>query len=569
MSLHHLSSRGLIAIAAAGLLAAGLGACSSSSSPSASSSGAAKASSSNTLVMESSPETTITDDFNPFVSTAAPQGMGATGLIYEPLLQFDLAAPPKYTPWLATSYTWSNSGKSITFAIRQGVKWSNGTPMTPADVVFTYGLVQKNAAINLAGLPITGESASGNNVTITFSSPQYLNLQEIAGVPILPKAQWGSAGTPATFTDAKPIGTGPYVLKTFTPQGFTLTKNPSYWQASQVKVQNVYFPVYTSNTGALSALYSGQIDWTGNFIPGLQKEFVSTSPQYHHFWEAPGSTNALMPNLSKWPTNQLPVRKAISLAVNRNLLASEGEAGLENPVTNTSGITLPTFSAWAGPAASDTVSATGSAAAASQVLASAGYKKNSSGFYAKNGKEVTVTLISPSAYTDYAAVGSMVAQELKAAGINASFQGISVNAWNADMADGNFSLAEHWSNNGLTPYNLYDNWLNSALNNGKANTGDYEGLKDPAMDTALAKLAGDSTVAEQTTDLAPIESYVASNLPVIPITTASEWFEYNSQHFVGWPTQQNPYETGQPTGTNTGAGAGTDEVVILHLSPRS
>ncbi|MFY9891773.1 MAG: ABC transporter substrate-binding protein [Streptosporangiaceae bacterium] len=519
--------------------------------------------------MESSPETAITDDFNPFVSTAAPQGMGATGLIYEPLLQFDLAAPPKYTPWLATSYTWSNSGKSITFAIRQGVKWSNGTPMTPADVVFTYGLVQKNAAINLAGLPITGESASGNNVTITFSSPQYLNLQEIAGVPILPKAQWGSAGTPATFTDAKPIGTGPYVLKTFTPQGFTLTKNPSYWQASQVKVQNVYFPVYTSNTGALSALYSGQIDWTGNFIPGLQKEFVSTSPQYHHFWEAPGSTNALMPNLSKWPTNQLPVRKAISLAVNRNLLASEGEAGLENPVTNTSGITLPTFSAWAGPAASDTVSATGSAAAASQVLASAGYKKNSSGFYAKNGKEVTVTLISPSAYTDYAAVGSMVAQELKAAGINASFQGISVNAWNADMADGNFSLAEHWSNNGLTPYNLYDNWLNSALNNGKANTGDYEGLKDPAMDTALAKLAGDSTVAEQTTDLAPIESYVASNLPVIPITTASEWFEYNSQHFVGWPTQQNPYETGQPTGTNTGAGAGTDEVVILHLSPRS
>ena len=59
-----------------------------------------------------------------------------------------------------------------------------------------------------------------------------------------------------------------------------------------------------------------------------------------------------MPNLNKWPTNQLPVRQAISLAVNRNLLASEGEAGLENPVTNASGLTLPTFTAWAGPAAS-------------------------------------------------------------------------------------------------------------------------------------------------------------------------------------------------------------------------
>ena len=102
-----------------------------------------KASASNTLVMESSPETTITDDFNPFVTTGAPWGMGATGLIYEPLLQFNLAAPPKYYPWLATAYTWSNGGKSVTFAIRQGVKWNNGTPMTPADVVFTYQLVSE------------------------------------------------------------------------------------------------------------------------------------------------------------------------------------------------------------------------------------------------------------------------------------------------------------------------------------------------------------------------------------------------------------------------------------------
>ncbi len=567
MSINHPSSKSLIAIAAVGLLTAGVGACSSTKSPSGGSSSPANTAS-NTLVMESSPETTITQDFNPFVPTGAPWGMGATGLIYEPLLQFDIAQPPKYYPWLATGYTWANGGKSVTFAIRQGVKFNNGTALTPADVVFTYNLVMKNAAINLAGLPITSVTSSGNNVTINFSTAEYLNLQEVAGVPIVPKSIWASVSNPSTFADSTPVGTGPYTLKTFTSQGFTLTKNASYWQASMAKVQNVFFPVYTSNTGALSALYSGTIDWTGNFIPGLQKDFVNTAPAYHHFWEAPGSTNALMPNLNKWPTNQLAVRKAISLAVNRNLLASEGEAGLENPITNTSGITLPTFAAWAAPAASDTVSATGSASAAAAELASAGYKKDSAGYYALGGKEVAVTLISPSAYTDYAAVGTMVANELKAAGINASFQGISVDAWNADMASGNFSVSEHWSNNGLTPYNLYSNWLDSSLNNGKANSGDYEGLKNSAIDADLAKLAGDSTVAQQTADLAPIECFVAQNLPVIPITTASEWFEYNSQRFVGWPTQQNPYETGQPTGTNTGAGAGTDEVVILHLSPR-
>jgi peptide/nickel transport system substrate-binding protein len=566
MTRHYLSYRRLIAVTAAGLVAAGLSAC-GSGSPSGGG-GSSSAGASGTLVMESSPESAITQNFNPFVSTAAPQGMGATGLIYEPLLQFDLAAPPKYFNWLATAYTWGPGGKSITFTIRQGVKWNNGKPMTPADVVFTYNLVKANAAINLAGLQINSVSASGNQVTLTFPSAQYTNLQQIAGVPILPQSQWGSAGSPAAFSVANPIGTGPYKLGTFTPQGFTLVKNTSYWQASLAKIAKVYFPVYTSNTGALSALFTGKIDWTGNFIPGLQKNFVSTAPQFHHFWEAPGSTNALIPNLHKWPTNQLPVRQAVSAAINRNLLASEGEAGLENPVTNATGLTLPTFGAWSGPIASKTVSATGSAGTAAQILAKAGYKKNSSGFFALNGKEVDITLVSPSAYTDYAAVGAMVAQELKAAGINANFQGLTVTAWNADMADGNFELAEHWSNNGLTPYNLYDNWLNSSLATGNNATGDYERLANPAIDASLAKVAGDQTVEQQTADLVPIETYVAENLPVIPVTTASEWFEYNSQRFTGWPTQQNPYETGQPSGTNNAAGSGTDEVVILHLSPR-
>jgi peptide/nickel transport system substrate-binding protein len=566
MTRHYLSYRRLMVVTAAGLLAAGLSAC-GSGSPSGGG-GSSSSGASGTLVMESSPESTITQDFNPFVPTAAPQGMGATGLIYEPLLQFDLAAPPKYTPWLATSYTWGAAGTSITFAIRQGVKWNNGKPMTAADVAFTYNLVKANTAINLAGLQISNVSTSGNSVTLTFPSAQYTNLQQIAGVPILPQSQWGSAGSPSSFSDPNPVGTGPYKLSTFTPQGFTLTKNADYWQSSLVKVKNVFFPVYTSNTGALSALFTGKIDWTGNFIPGLQQNFVSTAPQYHHFWEAPGSTNALMPNLHKWPTNQLPVRQAISAAINRNLIASEGEAGLENPVTNATGLTLPTFNAWSGPIASQTVSATGSATTAAGILAKAGYKKDSAGFYALNGKEVDVTLVSPSAYTDYAAVGAMVAQELKSAGINANFQGLTVTAWNADMADGNFELAEHWSNNGLTPYNLYDNWLNSSLATGNNATGDYERLKDANVDAALAKLAGDQTVTQQTSDLVPIETYVAQNLPVIPITTASEWFEYNSQRFVGWPTQQNPYETGQPSGTNNSAGSGTDEVVLLHLSPR-
>jgi peptide/nickel transport system substrate-binding protein len=563
MALRRRHHRQAMPILAAVALLVGLAAC--SSSPAGSGSSRSSSGSTQTLVMESSPETTITQDFNPFVPTAAPQGMGATGLIYEPLIQFDIAAPPKYYPWLATSYSWSDGGKAITFAIREGVKWNNGTPLTPADVAYSFELIKNNPSINLDGLAISTVTTSGDDVTVTFPSAQYTNLEAIAGIAVLPKSVWSRVSDPGTYADPDPVGTGPYKLGSFTLQGFTLVRNPYYWQP--VPVSKVYFPVYTSNTGALTALFTNQIDWTGNYIPGLQKEFVDPSPATHHYWEAAGGDESLEPNLTRWPTSQLPVRQAISLAVDRTVIAAEGESGLENPVLNSTGLTMPTFAPWSGPVANMTFAATANAAAAKAVLEKAGYTMGSDGFFQQGGRTVAVTIIGPSAYTDMAEDDTLAAQDMREAGINASFEGLSVNAWNQDVADGDFSMTEHWSTNGITPYNMYNGWLNSALATGSAATGDFERLDSPAMDAALAKLGGDETVAAQTSDLVPIEQYVAANLPVIPITTASEWFEYNSGHFTGWPTQSDPYDTGEPSGTDNGPASGSDEVVILHLHP--
>jgi len=520
--------------------------------------------------MESSPENSITDNFNPFVSTAAPQGMGATGLVYEPLFQFDLANPTKSYPFLATKYAWSNGGKSITFTIRQGVKWNNGTAFTPADVAFTFNYIAAHSTgtddINLGGLDPTSETVSGNTVTVNFPTPQYMKLEQIAGQAILPKSVWASVTNPATFTDPNPVGTGPYVLGSFTPEGFTMIKNQYYWQ--NVPVAKVYFPDYTSNTGALSALFSGQIDWTGNYIPDLQSDFVAKDPATNHYWEAAGSSNALWPNLNEWPTNQLAVRQAIDVAINRQVIGTEGESGLETALTNASGITLPTYQAWlASSVSGDSVPAAGSAAQAAAVLTKAGYKKDSAGFYALNGKEVTLTIVDPASYTDYAQDGAIVAQDLKAAGINATFDGTTVNAWNADMASGNFQLALHWSSGGINPFPLYDTWLDKTLEAG--GQGDFEHLDNATIQADLQKLNSDQTVAQQTADLAPIEQFVAQDLPVIPTTTAADWFEYSSKNFTGWPDQSNAYDSGQPSGTNNGPGTGSDEVVLLHLTPAS
>ena len=83
------------------------------------------------------------------------------------------------------------------------------------------------------------------------------------------------------------------MLGSFTRRGSRWSRTRTTGSRRRSRSPKVYFPVYTSNTGALSALFSGQIDWTGNFIPGLQKDFVDTDPAYHHYWEAAGGTNAL------------------------------------------------------------------------------------------------------------------------------------------------------------------------------------------------------------------------------------------------------------------------------------
>ena len=75
------------------------------------------------------------------------------GFIYEPLLfinSLKSTAPP--TPWLASSYHFSNGDRMLTFTIRKGVKWSDGQPLTPADVAFTFNLMKAHPALDLNAL---------------------------------------------------------------------------------------------------------------------------------------------------------------------------------------------------------------------------------------------------------------------------------------------------------------------------------------------------------------------------------------------------------------------------------
>jgi peptide/nickel transport system substrate-binding protein len=522
-------------------------------------------STSSTLVLEQSPTGPVSRDFNPFSSTSADNLLGATNMIYDPLMQFDLLKSPATTyPWLATSYAWSNGGKTITFTLRTGVKFTNGEPFNAAEAAWEFNLIKAHAAINTNGLPYAGASApNATTLVINFTTPVYTLLYYIANTPMVPENVWSKVGNPATYADTDPIGTGPYKLSSFSPQTVILTANTSYWQGAP-KVTKLEYPAYDSNTSANLALEQGQLDWAGNFVQNIKTAWVGKDPATNKYWDFGLQTETLIPNLTAFPMNSLAVRQAISYGVNRTEISDVGEDYQQPPVQGAgslTGITLPLDQSYVTPATSGYV-ATYDPAKAKSILEAAGWKMGSNGYFQLNGKTLAFSITDPSAYTDFITDDQIMAQELKAVGMDVTVNGTSVQAWTTDLQTGNFQAIAHWGNGGPTPYYLYDNWLDTDLTApiGKVATGDYERYYNTTAEADLKAFASTSDTTTQLADVVSMEKIVATQLPVIPLFYGVAWFEYNTSKFTGWPSPSDPYAPGEPSGP-------FNEITVLHLRP--
>jgi peptide/nickel transport system substrate-binding protein len=554
------------AISLAGLAVA---ACGSSTPSSSSTSQSGPSDASNTITMESSPTGVLVRNFNPYTSGAEGNVLGLTDMINEPLMQFDLVKPGVTYPWLATSYQWSNSGKTLTFTLRTGVKYTNGDPFDAADVAFVFNMLKKYPTLNQSGLPIAGATApNATTAVINFTSAQYAAFYNIANTPMVPEAVWSAIPNPSTYTDPTPIGTGPYVFDTFSSGGVLLKKNPNYWQPGKPQVGYLDFPAYDSNTTANLALENGSLTWGGNFVSDIKTAFLAKSPNYH-VWDAPLQTEAIIPNLTVWPWTSLAVRQAVAVGIDRDVISADGEDGQQPPANQPGSLTLltlPNDASYLTPqTSSPAYTATYSTSEAKSILEKAGFTMHSNGyFYSSSGQEVAFTLTDPSSYTDFDDDNAIMASELKAAGIAVTVQQVSVNAWNSDLADGNFSATSHWGTGGTSPYYDYNGYLNSALTApiGQTAVGDYERFYSPQADADLAAFAGTTSATAQKAAIVSLEQIVATQLPVIPIFYGVAWDEYNTTHFTGWPGPTDEYDPGEPSGP-------FNEYTVLQLTPKS
>lgn len=485
------------------------------------------------------------DVFNPWSPNAQN---GASGMVYEPLLYFDTAKAGVVHPWLATSYAWSNGGKTVTFQLRHGVRWSDGTAFTSADVVFTFDLEMKNPALNTYSLPYKSVTASGPyTVTVNFTQPAYEDLIYIGGkTVIVQKKQWSSVSAPATFTDPHPVGTGAYLVKTVTSQATTFVANPHYYMKGLPHIKVLRNLQLTSNTAADPEIEAGQVDWAEVYIPGINKAYASKA-KTNVVESIPLAIAFLEANDVKGPTASLAVRQAISYAMNRSFISHSVYNGYAPP-TNPEMLLLPNFKQYLNPALSG-ATLSYDPAKAKKILEAAGYKLGSNGiFVAPDGKPLRVTVQVPGSFTDYVSVLQIMSAEERQAGIDMVVQTESTSEETANQQSGNFQLI--LSNGGLSPslyafyYPLFDSAVSAPI--GKTATGDYGRFHSSGLNADLAAVAGLSSASARAPYYRKIEALLAAQLPYIPVFSQQNETEFNAAQVTGYPTASNPYAATDP-----------------------
>ena len=269
-------------------------------------------------------------------------------------------------PWLAESWESTADGRTHTLHLRSGVTWSDGTPFTSADVLFSLQAVYDPkvesvaaSALTVAGQPIRAIAPDSQTVILTFAAPSGPGLRLLDGLTILPKHKLESRLADGTFAqawDSKTppadiVGLGPFVLREYQPgQRIVLDRNPRYWRTAPDGTQlpyldRVVLEIVPDQNAELLRLQGGDTDLTmselrpEDYVPVRRSEDegrlklieLGVGPDADAFWFC------LKPEAKKADPRfafvQKPeFRQAISHAVDRERFAETVFLGAAVPV---------------------------------------------------------------------------------------------------------------------------------------------------------------------------------------------------------------------------------------------
>lgn len=308
-----------------------LAACGSSTSSSSSS----QSTTSSTASKASVPSTLVVDQANsPATLDPGLQYDSDSYYVYRNIFDQLVRRDPttlKIVPWVASSWSQTNPTTWV-FNIRNGIKFSDGTPLTGADVAFSINriLSPSLASPQFANFStISSATASGQTVTIVTKAPSPTLLTYLTTLSIVPQAYVTKVGN--QVFNLHPIGSGPYVLSKWV-QGseVLLTANKNYW-AGKPPFPNVKFRTVPSAASRIADLQSGAADIALELSPDNATQIASISSL--KVISAPTERIAdLYMNSLVGPTTSLKVRQAIAYAIDYGSIIKNLEHGYAKAV---------------------------------------------------------------------------------------------------------------------------------------------------------------------------------------------------------------------------------------------
>jgi len=490
-----------------------------------------------------------TESNNPWVGDSSGLKMGYINEILEPLAMVNTIDPSApVIPWLASDIKWAEDYKSVTVTARDGVKWNDGQDFTADDIAFTYQMFIDHPELDTAALALKSVEEDGKTVTLTFSDSMYVKTDKVLMRFIVPKHVWENVADPATDTNMEPVGTGPYVLSQFTTQSVTLTARTDYWGGA-LAVPTLYFVSYNDNTALTTALASGEADWAQAFIPNVDSAFISKDADHNVYWPAAGlGIDAMFVNTTTKPFNDVAFRKAVNMVLDRKQHQAIAREGGVPELTSITGLPTPvgdSFIIDEFKGQNYKVDVDG----ARKVLTDAGYTWNGDQLVDPSGEDVTFTIQVPQGWSDYVTGISLIADAVKALGVTPQVNTPDSDTWWADKSNGNFQAILHWTDSGLTPWDLYSDimdgkWLKPVGESADHNFGRYDNAE---ATKALAAYANATSDSDRASALATIEKIFVEEVPAMPIGTRPSIAEYNTRNYVGWPSADDPYINPDPT----------------------
>ncbi|WP_181781882.1 ABC transporter substrate-binding protein, partial [Pseudonocardia pini] len=346
-------------------------------------------------------------------------------------------------PWLATAWETSPDAKSYTFTLREGVTFSDGTPLDANAVKANFdrvpqlgarGTLPKGYLAGYAGTTVL----SPTQLTVSFQQP---NVQFLQGTSTHSLGILSPASVAKSDDDrcTGVIGSGPFTLANYTQNAtITLAKRPGYdWGSSlfahqgEAYLDTLEFRIVPESGVRTGSLQSGEVDVIGSI--GQQDEAPLTGAGAQLLARSnPGITFGIGLNQSKPIANDPAVRQALSLAINRQEIVSAVFPSQTLPATSVLASTTPSY-------ADQSAALTFDAQRAGSTLDAAGWVPGPDGIRAKDGQPLTLQVSFANVAATNKPTLELIQQQARAVGIDVQVQEYPISQTPQIQSSGDFT----------------------------------------------------------------------------------------------------------------------------------